>query len=141
MLTAAMKRLTALFALIALVVAGCGPASAPTNAIVTVINLSAVTGTFRWDSSDAQYGIRGTEPMRGCAIYARGFFKGTYQITVRSATHEHSFSFVAPDPTRGEHFVWLVIEGDGQIRETTESAAPTPPYCASSPASGAVTRF
>jgi hypothetical protein len=48
-----MQRLSSLVALIALVAAGCGPASAPTNAIVTVINLSDVTGTFRWDSSDA----------------------------------------------------------------------------------------
>jgi hypothetical protein len=120
-------------ALVLLLSAACRGGSAPGAGIVWVVNLSDGTGSFQWESPDTDTGRSGTEPITACQMYGRGFDPGNNQITISSGSDRSSFVFVVP-PVPASGWLgpvqrWFVIGRDGHVAETTERAAPTPPYC------------
>lgn len=112
--------------------AACDGPAAYANGLVQVANLSQTDASFHWQSpgllGTPLLGGSGTEPIRACGTYARGFGPGDQQVTITSASDTASFVLAAPSD--GQTVVWYVIGPDGSIRETTAAAAPASPYCA-----------
>ncbi len=114
-----------------LTVAGCQGPVAPTNGVVEVANLANRESSFHWQSpglfGTPLLGGAGTEPIRPCSQYARAFAPGTQRLTISSAATSKSVTLDAP--SSGQKLLWLVIEPDGSIVETTEAQVPASPYC------------
>lgn len=115
----------------ALTVAACQGPVAPSNGVVEVANLANAESSFHWQSAGLfgtpLLGGAGTEPIPPCSQYARAFGPGAQRLTISSAASSKSVTLDAP--SSGQQLLWLVIEPDGSIIETTEAQVPPSPYC------------
>ncbi|MEO8437552.1 MAG: hypothetical protein ABI562_03775 [Chloroflexota bacterium] len=124
-------RLVPVAILMALAVSGCRRGGAPSNGLVHVANLGRSDASFHWESpgifGTMVFGGSGTEPIRGCSLYSRGFPPGEEQITITAGETPRTFTLVGP-PT-GQAILWAVIDKDGTIEEIAEPKVPASPSC------------
>lgn len=118
--------------LIAVLVAACQQwGGAPDNGLVQVANEGTVEGSFHWQSpglfGTPLLGESGTEPVRPCELYARGFAPGTQDITVSIGGTPKSWVLDAPGS--GQVVLFIVIGRDGTISEVPADQAPASPFC------------
>lgn len=123
--------LLALVAAAVLVSACQGPVAA-SNGLVWVANLSQTDGSLHWQSpglfGTSAFGGSGTEPIRACQAYGRGFAPGDHQITISST--DETLAFTLPAPPGGQMVARYVIRASGHIERVSEGQGLTSPYCA-----------
>jgi hypothetical protein len=123
------RRESAILLGIAFAIAACQGPVASSNPMVQVVNLGSEAASFHWQSpgflGTALFGPSGTEPVRGCDVYRRGFDPGPHEITITTASD--ALSLAASAPTNAQVDYSFVIRSDGTIeRLDSVEAAPTP---------------
>jgi hypothetical protein len=104
------------------VVAGCRSIAA-SNGLLEIANLDGEV-SVHWESPGllgTPVGAgAGTEPIRACETYVRGFTPGDHAITI--TTSSDRMAFVLTAPTDGQYSATYVVAPDGLISEADEAA-------------------
>jgi hypothetical protein len=133
-----LARISAALWLAGNIAAACIQGGAPSNLIVTVANARAEAATFAWRSSGLLgtgiFATIGTEPIGGCERYVRSFGPGHQVITVTSGGQVLPLEF---DVARADQVkAFVLIAGDGSIRQLNEKEMPTDAQCGTADPSG-----